>query len=580
MKKKLHIILLTFILILSILSPQAVSASPATEMNIYGIYLDSPEKGDCVLLESKGHALLIDIGRYSHAPAILKQLRALGLTHVDICFSHLHPDHTGGSSTDLIAGLKFLINSGITVDNLYLPSRSYSLYSPRYQQRFTTIENFMFAYTSIHYLSVNDQLTVGDITGKVIGPVNAPDYTPYKYASSTGIITSGNYTTYENNTSLAMIFTCGNTRYFTAGDCFKDEAEALCDLYHDDIHCDIMKLCHHGTNSGNTQRLINAVQPKYSFASNIKYTNKDADTGRWRIYTSSKRASKYGMCYAIGTEKKTIIYHVVNDQITLYKGLTVSSANKLKGWQHFYGSDGVNMNYNTYYLDKNCQPLTGTQYIGKHYYYFDETGLMQYGHFSSDNVYSHWLKSTKGKQYYTLTDNRKYAYLTVGFKAIGDNLYYFDSDGYLYVDPAYVNEEAGEDDIVITKIDSHYYGMDNTGALMHDEWYEEDGYEYFFQKDGKMARNGLYKVDGIPYLFDTDGTLMTSYFSKYDFVLFKNKTYAVDRDGQVVMNKAVKINKKNYYFGSSGTLVKNAKIRWQGKKYQCNSKGVIKKIKA
>ena len=45
-----------------------------------------------------------------------------------------------------------------------------------------------------------------------------------------------------------------------------------------------MKLCHHGTTSGNTQRLINAVQPKYSFASNIYYDDKAEDTGYWKIY--------------------------------------------------------------------------------------------------------------------------------------------------------------------------------------------------------------------------------------------------------------------------------------------------------
>ncbi len=578
MKKKLHIILLTLLLILPIFSPLEAHASPTTEMNIYGIYLDSPEKGDCVLLESKGHALLIDIGRYSHAPAILKQLRALDITHVDICFSHLHSDHTGGSSTDFIAGLKFLINSGITVDNLYLPSRNFSLYSPRYQQKFTTIENYMFAYTNIHYLNINDQLTIGDISGKVIGPVNTADYSPYKYTDSTGVVTNSMYTTYENNTSLAMIFTCGNTRYFTAGDCFKDESDALCNQYGDSLKCDIMKLCHHGTDSGNTQRLINAVQPKYSFASNIKYTNKVADTGRWRIYNSTKRASQYGMCYAIGTEKKTIIYHVVNDNITLYKGLRVAPENKLKGWQHFYGSNGVNVDYNTYYLDKSGTPLTGVQKIGKHYYYFDDTGLMKYSGFTSSGNYKHWTTSTDGKRYYTLSSDRKYSYLTVGFKKINDILYYFDSAGYLYIDPAYINDEASEDDIIITKIGSNYYATDNTGALLFDEWLDQDGYEYFFKSDGKMVRNCLYTIDGYSYIFDTDGTLMVSYFSKYDFVSLKGKTYAIDNDGAVVKKQAVKIDGKQYYFNSNGHLVKNRKIVWKGKKYKCNAKGVMKKI--
>ena len=94
-----------------------------------------------------------------------------------------------------------------------------------------------------------------------------------------------------------------------------------------------------------------------------------------------------------------------------------------------------------------------------------------------------------------------------------------------------------------------------------------------------MTRNCLYRVDGIPYLFDTDGTLITSYFSKYDLINFKNKLYTVDRDGEVVMKKAVKIDGENYYFGSNGVMVKNAKITWKGKKYKCNASGVMKRIK-
>ncbi len=578
MKKKLYLFLLILCLILPILMPQTISASPTTEMNIYGIYLDSPEKGDCVLLESKGHALLIDIGRYSHAPAILKQLKALGITHVDVCFSHLHPDHTGGSSTDCIAGLKFMINSGITVDNLYLPSKSYSLYSPRYQQKFQKIENYMIAYTNIHYLSVGDTLQIGDITGYVVGPVNDNNYSPSQYADYTGIITSEMYTRYENNTSLAMIFSCGNTKYFTAGDSYKDEAARLSSQYGSFLRSDIMKLCHHGTDSGNTKMLMNLVQPKYSFASNIKFTEKE-DSGRWKIYNAVQRASKYGMCYAIGTEKKTIIYHVVNDEITLYKGLRVTPANKLKGWQHFYGSDGVNVDYNTYYLDKSGTPLTGVQKIGKHYYYFDDTGLMKYSGFTSSGNYKHWTTSTDGKQYYTLSSDRKYSYLAVGFKKINDTLYYFDADGYLYIDPSYAEEAADEDDIVFTKIGSNYYATDNTGALLFDEWLDQDGYEYFFKNDGKMVRNGLYTIDGYTYIFDTDGTLMVSEFSKYDFVSLKGKTYAVNSEGAIVKKQAVKINGKQYYFNSNGHLVKNQKIFWQGKKYKCNAKGVMKKIK-
>lgn len=92
-----------FGLILALLLPfvftTEVKASDNTELNIYAFYLNSEKKGDSTLLESKGHYLLIDIGADNHAPAIIKQLQTLGVTHVDVMFSHLHTDHTGGCST-------------------------------------------------------------------------------------------------------------------------------------------------------------------------------------------------------------------------------------------------------------------------------------------------------------------------------------------------------------------------------------------------------------------------------------------------------------------------------------------------
>ena len=117
-----------FGLILALLLPfvftTEVKASDNTELNIYALYLNSEKKGDSTLLESKGHYLLIDIGADNHAPAIIKQLQTLGVTHVDVMFSHLHTDHTGGCSTDLQAGLKQFALSGITIDTLYLPDPS------------------------------------------------------------------------------------------------------------------------------------------------------------------------------------------------------------------------------------------------------------------------------------------------------------------------------------------------------------------------------------------------------------------------------------------------------------------------
>lgn len=164
-----------FGLILALLLPfvftTEVKASDNTELNIYALYLNSEKKGDSTLLESKGHYLLIDIGADNHAPAIIKQLQTLGVTHVDVMFSHLHTDHTGGCSTDLQAGLKQFALSGITIDTLYLPDPSLAVLSRSYPSRYAAFQAFMSTQGTgrIVYLNVGDQVNVGDATGKVIG---------------------------------------------------------------------------------------------------------------------------------------------------------------------------------------------------------------------------------------------------------------------------------------------------------------------------------------------------------------------------------------------------------------------------
>ena len=52
---------------------EMVFAQESSQLNIYGIYLGEDEKGDCTLLESRGHGLLIDIGSASQTRTIVDQ---------------------------------------------------------------------------------------------------------------------------------------------------------------------------------------------------------------------------------------------------------------------------------------------------------------------------------------------------------------------------------------------------------------------------------------------------------------------------------------------------------------------------
>lgn len=590
-KRVTTFILLIFILFLSI-PVQRVEAAENKELNIYAMYLGEGEKGDSVLLESKGHYLLVDIGSASHAPAIVRQLNELGATHVDIMFSHLHSDHIGASDNNLTAGLNQLRLMGITVDTLYLPATSLAPLSQRFQSRSTQLQNYMNEQGSgkVVYLNVGDVIQFGDVVGQILGPIDTWKLSPSQYTQYA--TEDARYIAYENNCSLAAIFTCGNTRYFTAGDCYGDEAKALVEKYGDALKCDIMKLSHHGIGTGNTAEILQAIQPSYSFDPNSGVDNVNVLTGRWRSYTATQRASKYGMCYMIGSEKKTLIYHIVNDSISLYRGSSVSDDNKMTGWQYLYGADGANRDHDMYYLNSNCKPVKGVKKIGSHYYRFTAGGQMDYGTYSSDGEYLGWKTYSQGKRYFTLSSNEKYAYMSYGFATVDGVPLYFDENGYKVV-------SGTDDSVCIKKIGSAYYAVDYDGEITVNDWEELDDFIYFFDGSGKMIRNREYKVDGEYYLFDTDGSLFMGN-SCTEFYDFKSNTYAVRKDGTVVTgkcltsggnkyyfnvkgvmqkNKIIKIGKNKYYFDKNGKMVCNRNFKLNGKKYSSNARGVVSEVK-
>lgn len=592
MRKKAVVFILIIYTLFVLVPAERVQAETNTEMNIYAMYLGDEEKGDSVLLESKDHYLLVDIGDATQASVIGEQLTELGAAHVDILFSHLHSDHIGGSDENVTEGLDQLCSMGITIDTLYLPSMSIATFSQRFSYRNMQLQNFASrgGCGKIVYLNTGDSIGFGDVEGQVIGPVDpwkfSPDqYTQYKSLSNRNIA-------YENDSSLAIIFACGSTRYFTAGDCYGNQAKALVEKYGDGLRCDIMKLCHHGIGTGNSAELLAAVRPAYSFATNSGVSNINKETGRWRTYTATKRASKYGMPYLVGNEKKTLIYHVENDTISLFRGESLSEGEKMTGWQYLYGADGTNRDHDMYYLNSACKPVKGVRKIGSHYYRFTAGGQMDYGSFSSEGEYLGWKTYSQGKRYYTLSASKKYAYMNCGFATVEGVPLYFDEEGYKVV-------SGTEDSVKIQKIGSNYYAVDYDGELTVNDWEEIDDFLYYFDGSGKMIRNCEYLVDGQYYLFDTDGTLFKGNGCT-EFYDFKSNTYAVREDGTLVTNKCgridgdkyyfdrkgviqkdkiIKIGRKNYYFGKDGRMLYNRNFKYRGKKYHSNSKGVISVVK-
>ena len=576
-----------------------------TEMTLHGMYLGENSKGDSVLLESRGEYLLMDIGMYYGTPYVIEELEDLGIDHVTLYFSHLHMDHIGSSgSWNLTDGLEEFAESGITIDKLYLPAESLSPRSKSNPRRYEILRKYAEGKFPIEYLKVGDELKVGDVTGKVIGPIDEYRLSLYNAQGE------ASYGLYENNCSLVTIFTCGNIKYFTAGDIQKQQEDLLIERYGKELDCDIMKLNHHGQGSVNSEEFLSYVSPTYSFTTTPSYEPRKAN-GKWKNFRAVQRSTEYGINYMIQNNGENIVIDVKNDLVTLYRGEDADSGTKLSGWVKVAGSDGKYHDTDMFYLDAQNKPLTGIQQIDGKYYNFGNGGRMVYGKYKKSG-YSPWNTDENGTRAYVLDANGDSAAMQFGFAYVGDYRYYFDENGYRL--------EPEEED-VFTTIEGNRYVLDADGAFRADELIDMEDGEYYlnkkgevvtdakidfygtwylFDEDGRMIGNdgkrAFYEFDGEMYAIDGDGAVYAGTIARIDGeryyfddqglyvtdekVTVGNNTYYFDADGHMVTGKMVKIGQQKYYFGADGKMYadRNFKLA-NGKKYHADENGVVKQVK-
>lgn len=593
--KKVFLGILTLVLFFGI-GNVPVHAASSEEMTIYGMYVNSKEKGDSVLLESEDEYLLMDLGMYSHMPAICKQLQRLGVTNLDLYLSHLHIDHVGGKEGDWLAGLKYLSQQGFTIDTLYLPDPSLAPESEGYQKKYALLEEYMDTYMGgsdqMVYLQQGSMFSVGSVEAEVLGPsldfvrsIHPWDYigkvTDDDLGTEHGAVVVNTY--YENNCSLITRFSCGGIRYLTTGDMLKDEATYMAMNYADELQADIYKISHHATATGNTKPFVTAVDPTYSFAQNAGSTYISSDTNQWRFENVRQVTSATSMPYFIANEKKTIIYHVENGRISLFKGDTMEDGKLLKGWVGVYGADGTNRKKDFYYLDEDSLPMIGIQTIGQHSYMFNDGGCMLYSDFDEQGNYQPWKVYKNGKKrYFSWSDSGNLAYMAMGFQEIDGKLYYFNENGLLL---------EGNEEFSIVDIGGESYGQETDGTFVTKRYMEYNGSNYYFAGDGKMAKKQIVSIGGHSYYFGVRGTQVYDkivsvggkkyYFDEEgdmltdDFLEYDGERYYFDENGQMAQRKLIEEDGEYRYFGKYGTQVSDTEIKMNGNTYYFDEEGFM-----
>lgn len=190
-------------------------------------------QGDCTLILSDGHAMLIDAGNDSKGTAVQLYLMKQGIFKLDYVIG-THPD------SDHIGGLDVILTK-FACDTIMLPDCSSD--TDAYRDVMKTMEYRGYRNTQP---TVGTSYTLGDCTFTILSP-------DQKYEDT-------------NNNSICIRLTHGENSFLFTGDAEEPaEEEMRCGEL--DVSADVLKVAHHGSSSSTSAAFLKAVHPTYAVIS-------------------------------------------------------------------------------------------------------------------------------------------------------------------------------------------------------------------------------------------------------------------------------------------------------------------------
>ncbi len=194
-------------------------------------------QGDCIFIKLGDSTMLIDSGEKNNDEKIIKYLRNNGVVKIDyIVTTHPHSDHIGAMPS---------IIENFNVKNIIMPRLS--------EQNMPTTkgyENFLIA-----------------VKNSGANVIAATPFNEYELRDANfAILSPANQSKNLNNMSIVIKLSFGDTSFLFTGDAESQiEQELLSSGY--DIRSNVLKLGHHGSNTSNTERFLQAVNPSFSIIS-------------------------------------------------------------------------------------------------------------------------------------------------------------------------------------------------------------------------------------------------------------------------------------------------------------------------
>ena len=214
-------------------STQATASATPKATNQLKVHYIDVGQGDSEFLElPDGKTMLIDAGTSSSGTTVVNYIKSLGYSNIDyVIASHPHEDHIGGLPAVLEA---------FGIGEVWAPKQG------------TTTQ----AYETFLNTVANKKLAINSATaGKKIG--SSTSYSAEILSPSS----SSSYTDL-NDWSAVIKVKYGSNTFLFAGDASTSVLSSVLST-----HIDVLKVAHHGSDTGTNKSLVSSLTPKYAVIS-------------------------------------------------------------------------------------------------------------------------------------------------------------------------------------------------------------------------------------------------------------------------------------------------------------------------
>ena len=282
--------------------------------------------GDCQVIETKNHVVMIDVGHTDTQKPLIDYLRENNINKINyLIISHYHLDHVGGSGAEGIIEILETPLIDTTNIHLLLPHRNLNfsrVIDPNNDWiNVKNAYNTLISYLNLHHINYsypteNEELLVDDIKFKFNNLSNEYFNSYYSYLYNCYNDYTG-YTNY-NNFSMTTLMIHHSHRFLFSGDV---EELAQSKIYSNFPNIDVYKVEHHSLNLNTNEEYLNRITPKYAVIQNYRNTPSDLTEQR----STTNKLALCSTLFSTNESGTVVIISTKYDLVAECEGKTINN---------------------------------------------------------------------------------------------------------------------------------------------------------------------------------------------------------------------------------------------------------------